>query len=143
MLLIGIDPGRNTGIAIYNKAERKLERVFSLSFWEAIKFLEQFEGRDDVKVYIENPNLNPSLHKHTAMYGLNQALKVAQDVGRVKEQAQLLIDWLNAHRLKPVEIKPSKASGTKIKSPYFNKITKYKGRTNEHGRDAAMLVFGK
>jgi hypothetical protein len=31
---------------------------------------------------------------------------------------------------------------TKINKDYFQKLTGYKGNTSEHGRDAAMLVFG-
>jgi len=32
---------------------------------------------------------------------------------------------------------------TKLTADQFKRITGWHGRTNEHGRDAAMLVFGK
>jgi hypothetical protein len=31
---------------------------------------------------------------------------------------------------------------TKMKAEYFRQLTGYKGKTSEHGRDAAMLVYG-
>ena len=32
---------------------------------------------------------------------------------------------------------------TKLNAEQFKRITKYQGQTNEHNRDAAMLVYGK
>jgi hypothetical protein len=35
-----------------------------------------------------------------------------------------------------------KNNTTKISAEYFKAVTKWTARTNEHGRDAAMLVVG-
>ena len=36
-----------------------------------------------------------------------------------------------------------KDNKTKLNADQFSRITKWEGRTNEHGRDAAMLIFGR
>jgi hypothetical protein len=38
---------------------------------------------------------------------------------------------------------PPQAGLTKWPADYFNKVTGWKGRTSDHARDAALLVYGK
>ena len=40
------------------------------------------------------------------------------------------------------EAVPPKNNKTKMTAEAFERMTGWKGRTNEHGRDAAMLVYG-
>lgn len=42
----------------------------------------------------------------------------------------------------PFELVAPKNNKTKVSADYFKKLTGWEGRTNEHERDCAMLVFG-
>ena len=64
----------------------------------------------------------------------------AQGVGSVKRDAQIWEDWCIEQEFNYIMVHP-KANATKTKADLFKKITGWTGRTNEHARDAAMLVF--
>lgn len=145
--LIGIDPGRKTGLAIYDRQKKQLENVTSTDFWGLISFLSDFKARPDIKVYIENPNGNSGLYlkrsKALAGYSESVKLETAQRIGRNKEQAYLIIEYCSRYDIPHIALTPTKRSGTKKNSTDFKKLTGYGPKTNEHGRDAAMLVFGR
>jgi hypothetical protein len=64
----------------------------------------------------------------------------AQGVGSVKRDAQIWEDWCKEQELNYLMIHPA-ANATKTKADVFKKRTGWIERTNEHARDAAMLVF--
>jgi hypothetical protein len=64
----------------------------------------------------------------------------AQGVGSVKRDAQIWEDWCKEQGFKFLMIHPA-ANATKKKATDFKRMTGWVGRTNEHARDAAMLVF--
>lgn len=64
----------------------------------------------------------------------------AQGVGSVKRDAQIWEDWCTEQGLNFKMIHPA-ANATKKKAEDFTRMTGWTGRTNEHARDAAMLVF--
>jgi len=61
--------------------------------------------------------------------------------GSVMRDAQIWEEFLDKYRI-PYELVAPKNNKTKLKADYFKKITGWSLGTNEHGRDAAMLVFG-
>ena len=92
----------------------------------------------------------------------SRALKQAQSVGKNQAAAQEIIKFLDKEEVFNLSIKPSdrqkaltKRGGketrkdprilkmpTKTNASQFTLLTGYKGRSNEHSRDAATLVFG-
>lgn len=135
-ILIGIDTGVNTGFAV--AADRgngwELEQVESLSITQAMgrvkELIEQW-GISNVCLYIEDAR------QRTWFTGGREK---AQGVGSVKRDAQIWEDWCNENQINFKMIHP-KNNSTKYKADTFKKITGWTGRTNEHARDAAMLVF--
>lgn len=135
-ILIGIDTGVNTGFAV--AADRgnggELEQVESLSITQAMEkvkaLIEEWEI-SNVCLYIEDAR------KRTWFTGGREK---SQGVGSVKRDAQIWEDWCKEQGFKFVMIHPA-ANATKKKATDFKRMTGWVGRTNEHARDAAMLVF--
>jgi hypothetical protein len=134
--LIGIDTGVNTGYAV---AEDKgnggeLFEVRSLTITQAMSRTLEFVvhyGKENVCLFIEDAR------QRTWFTGGREK---AQGVGSVKRDAQVWEDWCNENQINFKMIHP-KNNSTKYKADTFKKITGWTGRTNEHARDAAMLVF--
>ena len=134
-IMIGIDTGVNTGFAV--AADRgnggELEQVESLSITQAmLKVQHQVQtwGIQNVCLYIEDAR------QRTWFTGGREK---AQGVGSVKRDAQIWEDWCKEQGYLFKMIHPQNNS-TKYKAETFQRITGWLGRTNEHARDAAMLV---
>ena len=137
-VLVGIDTGVHTGFAVaFDHGEGgELETVECLSITQAmlnvLDLCDQF-GKENLKLFIEDARLR------TWFTGGREK---AQGVGSVKRDAQIWEDWCKEQGLNYLMIHP-KANATKTKADVFKKHTGWIGRTNEHARDAAMLVFGR
>lgn len=135
-ILIGIDTGVHTGFAVaFDHGEGGvLQKVQSLSITQAMQSVLEYEDEHDLKdimLYIEDAR------KRTWFTGGREK---AQGVGSVKRDAQIWEDWCKEQGINFKLIHPA-ANATKKKVEDFTRMTGWTGRTNEHGRDAAMLVF--
>lgn len=135
-ILIGIDTGVNTGyaVAMDHGNGGELHEVECLSITKAMQSIQEIKaihGKDNLKLYIEDAR------KRTWFKGGREK---AQGVGSVKRDAQIWEDWCIEQEFNYSMVHP-KANATKTKADLFKKITGWTGRTNEHARDAAMLVF--
>lgn len=134
-VMIGIDTGVNTGfaMAIDRGDGGELAQVNCLTITQAMarvqEIIEQY-GNSNVCLYIEDARLR------TWFTGGREK---AQGVGSIKRDAQIWETWCIENKINYLMIHP-KANTTKVKAATFQKITKWLGRTNEHSRDAAMLV---
>lgn len=131
--IIGIDPGVNTGIAIWNNKDKKLIEVVTVKIHEAMDIVFGYSGIISVIVRFEDARQRKWFGKS----GREQL----QGAGSIKRDCQIWEDFMKHHEIK-FEAVPPKNNKTKLSSEYFKKITGWTGRTNEHGRDAAMLVVG-
>lgn len=160
---VGIDPGRNTGICVYDpkrKGPERIVRIMTFGFWDTIEFLENFEKRMELpvshhdtaipfdfedneitfEVIIEDPQLNaPTFFSKKKVIPEAIKLSKAQDVGRNKECAYLMIDYMTRKKIKFRQIKPK---NSKWSDDDVRLYTKYLGSTNEHNRDAIRFVWG-
>lgn len=145
-VLIGIDTGVNTGFAVaFDQGKGgKLEEVESLTITRAMsKVLERAEanGKENLMLFIEDARLRTwfgRIDSEQKKYGAG----VREGIGSVKRDAQIWEDWCKEQGLKYQMIHPA-ANKTKTDAKYFLKLTGWAKRTNEHARDAAMLVFGR
>lgn len=145
---IGIDPGVNTGFAVW-KSEACNPGYFELlttwSFWETIEALETYHVRsyleeEELLVVLEDPNQNAPVWVRPGQQGRTH-VKIGQNVGMNKRDAQLLADYCFRKKINIVLRKPQPGSMTKLSAESFKNITKFTRRTSEHSRDAGMLVF--
>jgi len=67
--------------------------------------------------------------------------KISRNVGSVMRETDLLIEWIDRHKIKLIKSRPTKKSITKLSAEIFKNMTKEERETNMHERDAAMLVW--
>lgn len=138
MIYIGIDPGVNNGIALWDSGNKTL-LIETKDFWKLINTMDLISQRvSRFTVILEDPNQN----KPTFNRGKNKPVneRISQNVGSNKRTAQLIKEYCEINNI-PIElVRPSSAKWDK---QTFENITKYKGSTSQHGRDAAKLVFGR
>ncbi len=130
-LIIGIDPGVNTGYAIWMTNQKHLAQVISLPIHEVMQDL--LIKRNTIKlVRFEDARLRKYF---------TGGKEKAQGAGSIKRDSKIWEDYLTWLGV-PFEMGAPKDSRTKLDAITFKKLTGYPHKTNEHGRDAAMLVFG-
>ena len=130
MIVVGIDPGINTGFAIVENG--KIMRLETLSFWAAIDAINSLEN---ALFIVELPKTRHVWHRGAS--NKSAVLKTGMNVGSCIREAELIIDYLEKTGRNYQQVAPQ----GKISAAYFNKITGWEGRSNQHTRDAAMLAL--
>jgi len=136
-LRIGIDPGVKTGFSAWNIDTKELTHVKTLKIHDAIALLSDISSTHIIKVRVEDA-------RKRKWFGHNSVAK-RQGAGSVKRDCKMWEDTLKDFKKKGVindfeMIHPIKGA-TKLNTDQFKNLTGYQGRTSEHSRDAAMLVF--
>lgn len=130
-IIIGIDTGVNTGVAIWNITAQKFEFIGSMAIHKAMEMVL------DVQPYfvrVEDARLRKFIPKGSGRERL-------QNVGSVKRDAKVWEDFLTDKNI-PFQMVAPKDNKTKLDARTFQAYTKWTKPTNEHSRDAACLVFG-
>lgn len=139
MIYVGIDPGANTGIATWRPAGQVLTIYPAKQFWFAWQQCHQIQSTySDAIFVVEDPNANPPIFPRKITGRKRDRL--AQNVGMNKRDAKL---WLEYFRWRGWNHKAVRPSSSKWSKEDLKRITGYTGRSSEHGRDAAKLVFGR
>ena len=145
---IGIDAGVNTGFAIWNGNEKKFEVLETYDFWDCILELgkcvkKYLYNGDELVIIIEDVTKNKNTFQRKNTNALMMR-KISQNVGSVKRDTDLIIQWFERNKLNVVRVRPTKKSNTKIKQKQFNELTGWSGsRVSQHARDAGMLIIDK
>lgn len=136
-VLIGIDCGVNTGFAV--AVDKKLSLVTSFKIHEAMDMVREYNHQSKemgsrLIVYVEDAR------KRSQNPRDKRAMLKQQGVGSVKRDAKIWEDFLKDEEIEFVLIDP-KTNKTKLDANKFKLYTGFSLKTNEHGRDAAMLIF--
>ena len=136
MIYIGIDPGKNTGFA--KSYDGKLFEVKTYSIVQALESVAhsaRWAKSNDKRlvVYIEDAR------QRKWVTGGREKL---QGVGSVKRDCGIWEEFCLHHEINFVLVAP-KDNKTKLNAEQFMRYTGWEHRTSEHGRDAAMLIFGR
>lgn len=98
-----------------------------------------------IKVACDSPNVKILVRFEDARlrtwFGKEKGPAQLQGAGSIKRDCQRWEEFLTYHAIPFEEIAP-KNNRTKISAEEFKRLTGWQEKTNEHGRDAAMLVFG-
>ncbi len=129
--LIGIDPGVTTGIATWDRATRQLVDVCSVDILEAMERVHLLRLR--AEVWFEDARLR-------TWFG-TKGREALQGAGSIKRDCAIWEAFCLRHEIPYRALKPQRGA-TKWTDPAFRTLTGWPGRTNEHARDAAMLVYG-
>lgn len=139
MIIVGIDPGVHTGVAVWDSSNRQLLYVTSCGIVHAMEYLQTFNiTRPISRVIFEDARMRTWIPRER---DFRQVKGRAMGAGSVRRDCQIWEEWCEFHGIQFIA-KPPKNNVTKLSDVQFRGITGYDRRTNEHGRDAAMLVFG-
>lgn len=144
MIYIGIDTGVNTGVALWDNRKRSLELVTSMPIHKAMELvkLHQVKAQENgtkLVVRVEDPRQRTWFG--TERMSREEERKKLQGVGSVKRDASIWDEFLKDQGIEYEMVAP-KMNITKLTQDTFKRYTGWNSKTNEHGRDAAMLVFG-
>jgi len=145
MICIGIDTGTETGIAVWNSRTESLVLVSSVKIHQAMEMVCKYKNmaeRDGDKLLVRVEDPRQRTWFGTERMSRETERKRLQGVGSVKRDASIWDDYLRDLGVS-YEMVPPKWNYTKMSQEAFKNLTKWEPRTNEHGRDAAMLVFGR
>jgi len=132
-VVIGIDPGAHTGMALYvDGVLKKLTTIEPLDMAHAIKMAEPD------KVIFEDSRLTSFMF--TTVKSRPVALSMARKVGQVDGYCNLITSicerlGIDCHGISP------KGKGKKLNADEFAKATGWTGSSNEHTRDSAMVAY--
>ena len=136
-VLVGIDTGRHTGFAVWDTEKRQLDFVDTIPIHEALLRIWS-QRHANVEVYFEDARQRKWYGTRTAKEDRNKL----QGAGSVKRDSTIWEDALKDWGI-PFHAVAPKHNVTKMTAEFFRTLTGWKGRTSEHSRDAAMLVFGR
>ena len=139
MIYIGIDPGTHTGMAVWDSGEGRFLSLETLPIHRAMNSVLYWNMRErnDIQVVFEDARLRK-------WYGRTESevRRKIQGAGSVKRDCAIWEDYLKDYGIPFLTVKPGRVA-TKVTPSWFKTLTGWEGRTSEHSRDAAMLVFGR
>ena len=142
MYWAGIDPGEHTGVAMYDGAQ--LVEVTTVQIHRALQMVASFvevaqANGIPVKVVFEDARKRRWLPSEKNASEYRGRLMGA---GSVKRDCTIWEDFLKDLGVDFIAQDP-RAGMTKLSPEAFVRLTGWKGRTSNHARDAAMLVYGR
>lgn len=141
--MIGIDPGVNTGLAVVEG--QRLVLVASpapsiVQAMEQVKKLAQTVGSQNLLVIYEDARMIGGMHGMArGSKGDNARLR---GVGSVQRDCAIWEEFLAYHQIQASPMSPA-AKGAKLSDEQFMRVTGWTPKTNQHSRDAAMLIWPK
>ena len=132
--IVGIDPGVKTGLAIWHRIKAELVAVETLPILKALgRVSELIAAEGKIELVFEDA-------RQRKYFGSSGREKL-QGAGSIKRDCSIWQEFCEMHGIPFTAIRPQ-AGSTKWKADRFKRVTKWEGRTSEHSRDAALLVFG-
>ena len=135
---IGIDPGVNTGLSLWDAEKQMFHSIQTLGILGAMEKIKQFHLNlvgtgEECMCIIENPNLR----KYFGKTGRERL----QGAGSIKRDYSIWMEFFKIHKFNFKPVAPRKA--LKIDANQFKILTGYAKRTSQHARDASMLIFNR
>ena len=132
-LILGIDPGSNTGLATYIGG-----KLVHLDTIAPVEIAARIELARPTRVVFEDSRLLS--YTWTTIKSRPAALKMARNVGEVDAWCKLIVAVCEQFSIQAHGISP-KGKGAKVGAAEFERITGWTARSNEHERDAAMVAW--
>ena len=133
MIIMGIDPGVNTGIAIYRAGQ--LDELRTIAPHEIADCI---HGQQPSRVIFEDSRLTSFMF--TQVKSRAAALKMARNVGEIDAWARLIVAVCGELGIACHGISP-KGKGAKVGAIEFARLTGWLSPSNQHVRDAAMVAY--
>ncbi len=126
---IGIDPGKHTGVAVWDDNERNFTYIDTMHIHRALRQVKSMRAMIN-EVVIEDARVT--------WFKGDPAKR--QGAGSIKRDCTIWEDFCTDYEIPFRFVRPRKIL-TKLTADQFESLTGYKGKTSVHARDAAMLVF--
>ena len=140
MIVVGIDPGQNTGLAVWDTVSRSFLDIRCSGIVDAMRYLSELQSERQIGLLVfEDARKRKWLPREKS---LKEFKGRAMGAGSVRRDSAIWEEWSRTFAIPFVAV-PPRPGLTKLSDIQFQGITGYDRRTNEHGRDAAMLVFGR
>ncbi|MEY4427213.1 MAG: hypothetical protein RL535_1511 [Pseudomonadota bacterium] len=131
MMILGVDPGVSTGIAIYRGGELILLETIHPAYIGG--FINESSG-----VVFEDSRLQSRVWSAAASKAAS--CKIARNVGEIDAWCRLITELCERKGIPALGISP-KAKGAKMDADAFAKLTGWDRRSNQHERDAAAVSW--
>ena len=138
-VFVGIDPGVNTGLALVQDGELKVVETVNIVRAMARILAAWNQCDDEITVVFEDARQRQWLPRERNASEYRGKLMGA---GSVKRDCEIWEEFCNVYDIKYMAI-PPRAGATKWDAETFRNVTGSKGRTSNHARDAALLVYGR
>lgn len=137
MITIGIDPdAKASGVAIFYQG-----KLITLKNCTTVEIVSEIKNKAcDVLVSIEDVMANQFVYSRNQQASKSAQSKVAMHIGRCQQVQIEIMQWLDALGVPYKLHKPQRGNWAKDKAR-FEKITGWKGRSNEDTRSAAYFGF--
>lgn len=141
MLYIGIDPGKHTGLAVWESECKAFDAIATLPIHEALERVRRLHKAygQDLLIIFEDARQRTYLPRERNASEYRGRL---QGAGSVKRDCTIWEDFCKDLGI-TYEAIPPRQGLTKWTAETFRNITGWEGTTSEHARDAALLVYGK
>lgn len=139
---VGIDPGSNkSGVAVLWNGH--YSQLLYLDYEELRDFVDRMP--DDTEFYVEDPDSMRVVHNRlqTDSKSIAMGQRMARNIGQCQHAATMIINMIKNKNRSVRPIKPQRgiSKRTKKDANFFNRLTGWTGTSNEHKRDAAMLIY--
>jgi hypothetical protein len=133
VIILGLDPGVNTGVAQYQGGQLlKLHTIAPHQLPDVIR------QAGVMRVIFEDSRLQSAVW--TTSLSRPAALKMARNVGQIDAWCSLITAVCADLGITAYGISP-RGKGAKLNAERFAALTGWEGRTNEHERDAAYVSW--
>lgn len=133
MTIMGIDPGVQTGIAIYRAGQ--LSELHTIAPHEISGCI---AGNKPGRVIFEDSRLTSFMFNQVKIRAA--ALKMARNVGEIDAWARLIVAVCGELCIPCLGVSP-KGKGKKLDAKEFAAATGWLAKSNQHERDGAMVAF--
>src|SRR3972149_3730896 len=133
--IVGIDPGMNTGLCIYDKVKKHFE-ISTVMIHQAMMEVLRVQAIGCTIVYFEDARLRRWFGK--------AGREVLQGVGSINRDCKIWECFLTNNETVFKSVAPSPGR-TKWNKSYFDKVMAnygWKGQSSQHARDATCLILG-
>jgi len=127
-------------MAVWDTSDRQFLDIRCSGIVDAMRYLSELQAVRQIGLIVfEDARKRKWLPREKSMKEFKGR---AMGAGSVRRDSAIWEEWCRTYAI-PFISSPPRAGMTKLSDIQFQGITGYDRRTNEHGRDAAMLVFGR
>ncbi len=143
---IGIDGGTHTGLAVWDSEAQEFLQIATLPLHRALEEVSRWKYACDMAprltrllVVVEDPRQRKWFRPERNNSEYRGRLMGA---GAAKRDAKIWEEFLQDKGIL-YEMRKPQAGTTKWDAKFWEQVIGWKGKTSEHSRDAALLVYGR